>query len=89
MLPLLPRHVLGMPLILLVLVVGMSQNTKTQILGLTKTNYDAPKMNNKAQTIMNQKTDPNHIIQGSPIITALLSFIRVITSFKLLISSCS
>ena len=31
--PLLPRCVLGMPLILLVLVVGMSQNTSTGILG--------------------------------------------------------
>ena len=41
---------MGMPLILLVSVVGiqvMSQNPKTLILGLTKTNYNTPKMNNE------------------------------------------
>ena len=50
MLPLLPRCVLGMPLILLVSVVRiwvMSQNPKTPILGLTKTNYNAPRMSNE------------------------------------------
>ena len=42
--PLLPRLVLGMPLILLVPVVGMSQITSTRILGLTKPNYNAPRI---------------------------------------------
>ena len=38
------------PLILLVPVAGMSQNTNTLILGLTKANYNAPRMSNKAHT---------------------------------------
>ena len=47
MVPLLPVCVLGMPLILLVCVVGilvMSQNTSTWILGLTDTNYSSPRV---------------------------------------------
>ena len=50
MTPLLLRYVLGMPLILLVHIVGIcvvSQKPKTLILGLTKTNYNA---SYKAQT---------------------------------------
>ena len=44
--PLLPRLILilGMPLILIVPVVRMSQITSTQILGLTKPNYNAPRI---------------------------------------------
>ena len=42
--PLLLRLILGMPLILIVPVVGMSQITSTQILGLTKPNYNAPRI---------------------------------------------
>ena len=69
MMPLLPRCVLGMPLILLVHVVGMSKNASTQILGLTKINYSTPrikiKIQNKSQSITNQII----LYKGSLIIT--------------------
>ena len=42
--PLLVRLVLGVPPIPTVPVVGMSQNTSTWILGLTKPNYNAPRI---------------------------------------------
>ena len=42
--PLLLRCILGMPLILTAPVVGMSQITSTWILGLTKPNYNAPRI---------------------------------------------
>ena len=47
--PLLPRRVLGMPLTLPPPVVGMSQDTNTQILGLTKTNYNISRISHKVQ----------------------------------------
>ena len=50
----------------------MSQNTNMPILGLTKTNYNAPRMSNNVQTITSQQADFNHIIQDSPIVTHLL-----------------
>ena len=51
MLPLLLVCVIGMPLILLVHVVGipvMSQNTSTRILGLTEINCSSPRMSNES-----------------------------------------
>ena len=67
MLPLLLRHVLGVPLILIVPVVGMSKNTSTQILGLTKTNYNTPRIGIEIQDESQVNVGSDHIVQSSPI----------------------
>ena len=67
MLPLLPRCVLGMPPILIVLIVGMSKKARTRILGLTKTNYNAPRIGIEIQDESQVNVGSDHIVQSSPI----------------------
>ena len=68
--PLLLGLVLGMPLILIVLVVGMSQITSTQILGLTKPNYNALRISPSRYEASHKSSQIELYRKGSLIITA-------------------
>ena len=93
--PLLPRLILGMPLILIVPVVGMSQITSTQILGWlnpTTTLLGSVHWDIKWVTGHPSHCRSNHIIQGSPIVTPHLPchftlFLSPFTFFKCLLLS--
>ena len=69
--PLLPRLVLGMPLILIVPVVGMSQITSTQILGLTKPNYNAPRISPSRYETSHRSLQIKSYCTSSSIVTLL------------------
>ena len=86
--PLLPRLVLGMPLILIVLVVGMSQITSIQILGLTKPNYNTPRICPLIFKTSHRSSQIKSYHTGSPIVTfkasQSLSFWKVVSTIKIL-----